>query len=240
MTRISILLLAVSGLFLSNVQAERNGPEWSAYRLALLNLVPKYGAIMHSFAGDDGMIPPKAFNELSGKWIVGTGGNFRSGDHHVAQVASSATLCLLERRNILFTDFRAKVNIALDPGGKERAAGLFFRKFVPDQFMWVELDAVRNRVAAFVWDGTGEQLIGEASSQFSRRPWQNLYVRTEGSSLQVSVNKKRVLSLTMPAIDVGTVGLMTRGDSKARFDELHVAVGANPPSKQMLKNKERR
>ena len=198
-------------------------PRAITIRLNLMSVMRTHGLYECSFNNEHGQKPPADFWIRSGYWIVGTGGNqSRHGDHHVAQTAVSATYALLQQRLDVAGDFRAQVSIAVDEGSLESAAGFFFH-YLDGRFSWIELNKKENEIAAYTWDGTKETRLAVVDLQLWKRDWQRLGVSVHEGTALVRVDKAVVLAVSLPAgRDIGYFGLITRMDTKARFDDLEV------------------
>ncbi|MBE7560929.1 hypothetical protein HS125_19060 [bacterium] len=218
----ALILLSLSAPAKSQTEDLPSDPYAHTRRLNLLSAALESGYFSNSFAEDRGQKPPADFTTITGRWIVGTGGEHsRHGDHHVAQTTSAATFCLLERSLLVVQNFRAEVSIAGDGGNLAKAAGLYFHR--PDglQFTFVELDWKTNQVAAYYWDGAGERLLASAAYPLWRRGWHRLGVSVQGPRLSVTLKGRLVFSAQLPYDDeAGFMGFLTRQDSRARFDQL--------------------
>ncbi len=225
----ALLVVVVSLPAPSRSQESGDDPYRYTRRLNMLSAAAEDGRYANSFAEDQGQKPPRDFTVFSGQWIVGTGGeDGRHGDHHVAQILSSATFCLLERSYLVTRNFHAEVAVSGDGGENARAAGLYFHRLDGPAFTFVELDFRNNRVAAGLWDGTAEQPLATAACPLWKENWHRLGVEVEASRLTVRVRGQTVLSATLPYDDVaGFMGLLTRRDTRARFDELVIRPDSN-------------
>lgn len=222
------LLLPALLLLVSAPVSAQDGPS-DAYaftrRLNMLSVAAEEGRFVNSFAEDQGQHPPGDFYILSGYWIVGTGGNrSRHGNHHVAQTISSATFCLLERNNLVVKNFRAAVSLAGDSGSLARAGGLYFHRMEEPSFVFVELNFRENRVAAILWDGSAETELKSVALPLWRRDWHRLGVEVQGQRLTVRAKGRTLFTVQLPYEEekAGFMGLITRADTKARFDDLVV------------------
>ncbi len=146
----------------------------------------------------------------------------------------------------IYADFSVAASIRLLPGSTERAGGLIFRQYDLENYYLMEVSASTGKVAIHkVVDGVSQPLVNKtepglegqtpapedeaglkpvAVFDVRRGDWYRIKVECKGSKITGYLNGEAVVALEDSATMNGRIGLWTRGDTIAHFDDLSVKV----------------
>ena len=107
-------------------------------------------------------------------------------------------------------------------GREDQAAGLLFRIQDRDNYYILRANALENNVNLYKYQGGRRSLIRQSQAAVPSGQWQELRVEVSGTSFRGFLNGQ----LTVEALDAsyadGRVGLWTKADSVACFDDVEV------------------
>lgn len=120
-------------------------------------------------------------------------------------------------------DVDVTVFIKITSGTFEQSAGLVARYQDEKNYYCLRANAKEGNVALFkVVDGAFESLK-DRSTAVTLKKWQKLRLVVKGESFEAFLDDVSLFTAKDAAIDVaGKVGLWTRSDSEARFDDLRI------------------
>jgi hypothetical protein len=122
-----------------------------------------------------------------------------------------------------FGDFDASVNVSLQSGSGFKAGGIVFHAQDASNFALVRANAQDGSVAlVLVQNGEGTPYGGDFQGA-QLGGWHGLRVRVQGTHVQAWWDGAPALDLQQASGSAGKIGLSTRDDTHADFDDVRVS-----------------
>lgn len=182
------------------------------------------------------------FAAILGRWRVERDDTAPSAPHVLRQerayAAGESPRIVVD--HLLFADLRLSLRCRVEPGIEAGTCGAIVRTTTQDDFVVARLDVLSHRVVVErVRHGIASE-IASAPSPVRASEWHRLEVTVHGALLELRVDDAHALRTSLSPLDVpiadadaapreGLVGLFTKGDGVASFDDLEVeALAARP------------
>ena len=156
---------------------------------------------------------------LGGAWGVRAEGDAPSPPNALCETAT-APLAALSLGDASYTDVALSASLKLVSGHAARAAGLAFRIRDRDNYYVLEADAAAGRVRLVRYVGGDLGGIAESPAAVAAGAWHRLRAEAAGDRLRGFLDDRPVIDVADGTHAAGAVGLWTRADSSACFDDV--------------------
>ncbi len=184
------------------------------------------------FESDPAGKPPSRFSFArtgsgrTGRWLVGAEKDSPSGTKVLAQLDTDATsyrFPVAVADSVSLANLRLSVRCKAVSGKVDQACGLVFRYLDENNYYVVRANALENNVRLYyVKDGKRQQFAGW-DGLVAAGAWNTLSIDARDDRFQVYWNSKMVIDARDRTFtEGGKVGLWTKADSVAYFDDLAV------------------
>ena len=138
----------------------------------------------------------------------------------------TAAFAALSLGDAIYTDVGLSARLKLVPERSTQTAGLIFRVQDKDNYYILSLDRLAGRIALSRYAGGRLSGIKDGPAPVTTDQWLQLRAEARGDRLQGFLNGQLVIDVTDDTYKTGKVGLWTKADSVACFDD----VDATTPS----------
>jgi hypothetical protein len=127
-----------------------------------------------------------------------------------------------------FHDGDISVRFKLVAGQLDQCAGILFNLKPNGDYLAVRFNGKENNVVLWTFNQGKRSFVKKGSEDvpLAMNQWHSLQISVHGTSLQASLNGKRLLDYTLAEPVSGKVGLWSKTDSVSYFDDFTVAAAA--------------
>ncbi|HUR25819.1 MAG TPA: family 16 glycoside hydrolase [Candidatus Thermoplasmatota archaeon] len=202
-----------------------HGWGWAALAVFLLSgcMDPVEPLLSEDFEATPAGALPSTIRAAVGDWAVQAAATATSGDQVLFQGSMRLSNTYALATVDVPADLRATVDVQVASGTTEREAGLALRYRSPDETYVFNIDANEGGVRfTRVHEGIRDDIYKDRTTKFYPNQWYALELHADGSTFTGFVDGRPVFQVSDPTHADGRVGLWTRADTTARFDDLVV------------------
>ena len=156
---------------------------------------------------------------FSGSWGVRAEDDAPSPPHALCENGRSA-FAALSLADAIYTDVALSARLKVIPGSASRTAGLLFRVQDKDNYYVLGVDTLENSIALSKYADGRLSGIRDSPASVRTDQWLQLGVEARGNRLQGFLNGQLVVDGIDDTYKSGKVGLWTKADSVACFDDV--------------------
>jgi hypothetical protein len=168
-----------------------------------------------------------------GKWEVIADATAPSAPNVVALTKTQNTgntFNLLMAEGAKLKDLDLEVKVRVISGKKNKGSGLFWRAVDPNNYYLARWTPLSKNIRVYcIKDGKPKRLA-TVNVKVDPNAWHTIKVNHQGDKIVASLDGKKLIDVNDTTLaNAGTIGLCTRGDAAAAFDDLRVR-GIRPQS----------
>jgi len=168
-----------------------------------------------------------------GKWEVIADATAPSAPNVVALTKTqntSNTFNLLMAEGAKLKNLDLEVKVRVISGKKNKGSGLLWRAVDPNNYYLARWTPLSKNIRVYcIKDGKPKRLA-TANVKVDPNAWHTIKVNHQGDKIVASLDGKKLIDVNDTTLaNAGTIGLCTRGDAAAAFDDLRVR-GIRPQS----------
>ncbi|WP_197170813.1 family 16 glycoside hydrolase [Novipirellula aureliae] len=192
-------------------------------------LLPPSVALEESFSASDvGKLPPEFIamhtgDGPPGKWLVTSDGDNRVlTQRDDSQSKDRTHIAIVDHQKL--RNVKLSVRIKLVGGEKEKSAGIVWRFKDKKNYLLARIDVKDKRVRLYrVINGNRIRIGGDDKTELQHDRWYTLRIEHIGDNIKVYLDDNIVaMQEDRHFRDFGGIGLWTKSDSVAFFDDLHL------------------
>jgi hypothetical protein len=168
------------------------------------------------------------------KWEVITDATAPSAPNVVALTKTENigdTFNLLVAEGIKLQDLSVEVKVKVISGKNNQGSGVFWRAADPNNYYLARWTSLSNNLRVYcVKDGKPRRLAN-ANVKVDRKAWHTIQVNQQGDRIAASLDGKKLIDVKDTTLTkAGMVGLLTKADAAAKFDNVRIQEirSANP------------
>jgi uncharacterized protein YceK len=164
---------------------------------------------------------PTGATTFSGNWAVRAESDAPSQPNALCQTGTSAYPALA-LTDTAYEDVVITIRFKPISGNTDRAAGIIFRVQDKDNYYTLRASALENNVTFYKYSGGRRNLMKGGSATVASGQWQMLRLEVSGSRFRGYLNNQLVVDANDDSFKTGGIGLWTKSDSVACFDNVEV------------------
>jgi hypothetical protein len=165
-------------------------------------------------------------SEEKGTWIIKSDELATSKPNLLAKLSDNETgsgYHLLIMPEGTYSNFEASVNFKITSGEKEQAAGLVIRFQDMNHYIVIIADAMNHRFSLCRAEPDNLICTQDVDYNVTIRQWHTIMVQVASQGIAGYLDGKRILLRSDQHYITGQIGLCTKGDTGAYFDDLKIA-----------------
>lgn len=164
-------------------------------------------------------------SEESGRWIIKSDDTSTSKLNVFARLSTNETesiysMVAIPDRN--YNNFKASVKIKIMSGEKEQAAGLIFRIQDPNHYFVLVADAVNDRLSLCRAEPDKLICTQDVNVSIDTGKWYTITAHVASQGIAGYLDDKLLIQRYDKHYLSGAIGLWTKGDTTAYFDDLKI------------------
>ena len=163
----------------------------------------------------------EGWKPVDGRWVVEEMSGAPRGKRVLVQRAVENTFNVIVAPSAPYTDVDVSVRFKPMAGREDASGGVVFR-FAEGHYYVVRANALENNFRLYYYDHRRHELATARVQPPALGQWHTLRVVAVGDRIQAYLNGARLLDYRDSRYRAGQVGLWTKADSIAAFDDLVV------------------
>lgn len=166
---------------------------------------------------------PAGAQVFTGKWVVRAEQGAPSAPNALCQ-SGMADYPAIVLGTITYSNVTVSTSFKPLSGKEDQAAGIIFRVQDKDNYYILRANALEDNVILFKYVKGRRSSIKEGSIKVAKGRWQELRVEVKGPRIRGYLNGALIVDATDNTFKSGQVGLWTKADSQACFDNVLVSM----------------
>jgi len=173
----------------------------------------------------DGFLSTLTGGGEKGSWIVRADDSATSKPNVLAQLPNNETKSryqILITQDGIYSNFKASVIFKIISGEKEQAAGLIFRFEDDSHYYVLAADAVNDRFSLCRAEPSKLVCIQDVKADVKTGQWHTITTQVSSQGIAGYLDDRLLIQKYDRHYITGQIGLWTKGDSEAYFDDLKI------------------
>jgi hypothetical protein len=165
-------------------------------------------------------------SEDKGTWVIKSDELAPSKPNLLAKLSNNETgsaYHLLIMPEGVYTNFEASVKFKITSGEKEQAAGLIIRFQDMNHYIVIIADAMNHRFSLARAEAENLIFTQDVNYNITIGQWHAIMVQVGSQGIAAYLDGKQILLRSDQHYITGQIGLWTKGDTEAYFDDLKIA-----------------